>query len=279
MELRRLDPREASSLTRAAASGRTNRGPSTLCADGMWQGALDLIDKARSISIVTGFFIPAASAPETDGPPGAAILARALRAAAGKEVEILTDDLCLACVRAAASAAGLPRDIVRAVSGTDAPPRSGLLIYIERLGRAADGRYYDMRMTDISDRTAPLDQFALSAAVPVIAIGDGGNEVGMGRFAHELSKIMPDYARCLSSVGANLCLPVDVSNWGAYALAEAVAIAAAKPHAIARDDELAIIDAMIEAGAVDGVRKCASRSVDGLDAPMLAEVIAELTDI
>src|SRR5262245_57502342 len=60
-----------------------------------------------ALGIVTGFFIPKATPPagETDGPPGALFLARALTAL-GMRVCILTDPFCYQAFRAALEATG-----------------------------------------------------------------------------------------------------------------------------------------------------------------------------
>ena len=61
----------------------------------------------------------------------------------------------------------------------DALEGADLLIFLERPGRAGDGRYYNMRGRDISASVVPLDDLAahaLERGLPVIGIGDGGNE-------------------------------------------------------------------------------------------------------
>jgi len=51
---------------------------------------------------------------------------------------------------------------------------------IERPGKAADGRYYNMRREDISHRIADVDALWRQLGCPTVAVGDGGNEIGMG---------------------------------------------------------------------------------------------------
>ena len=55
------------------------------------------------------------------------------------------------------------------------------IISIERPGQAADGGYYNMRGESISEYTACFDNFMNLSDCPTIAIGDGGNEIGMGK--------------------------------------------------------------------------------------------------
>jgi hypothetical protein len=265
-------------LTEISSGGVSGRGPSALCTDGLWAEALGVIGAARNIAVITGFFIASAGAPETDGPTGSVVLARALLRA-GLGTEIWTDARCLGVLSACAGSVSFPADRVCCVSGsarTEEPP--GLLIYIERLGRAADGAYYDMSGKDVSSVTAPLDEYALGGEARVIGIGDGGNEVGMANFTAPLRAMMPDYARCLSSVGADVCIPADVSNWGAYALSAALSRDRGVWLGQTEAEETAMLAALVSAGAVDGTMKKISMSVDGFDISKQLEIVSSLRD-
>jgi hypothetical protein len=59
-----------------------------------------LIEKGRKVVIITGFYVPAGDPPatETDGPPGALILAEGLRYL-GMEVSLLSDEYTLATLK------------------------------------------------------------------------------------------------------------------------------------------------------------------------------------
>jgi hypothetical protein len=274
-----LEERRARRLTEIAAGGDAARGPSALCEDGLWGSALDLIYGASSIAIVSGFYIPMASAPETDGPTGSVTLARALLRR-GFDVELWTDFRCVEAFRVCAESISFPLDRVIDVSGDIAGVKSpDALIYVERPGRASDGAYYDMRKKDISDFTCPLDTFALRGESRIIGIGDGGNEAGMGNYKSALSEMMPDYAECLCCVKADVAIPVDVSNWGAYALAAAISVDAGEWLAQTASEEAAMLEALRRAGAVDGVTQKPSASVDGFDVSKHLKIRAALQDL
>ncbi|MDR3331024.1 MAG: DUF4392 domain-containing protein [Synergistaceae bacterium] len=270
----RIRQEVARRLTEITAGGRTGRGPSSLCADDVWSRALSLIGGRERVAVISGFYVPSASAPETDGPPGALVLARALRSL-GHDAEVWTDSLCVDCFRACADSLGLPRSIVRDVS-SGAVPSEELLIYVERLGRASDGVYYNMRGEDVTRWTAPLDGLASVGGTPVIAVGDGGNEVGMGSLRGPLSGIMRDYAMCLCSVEADVCIPVDVSNWGAYALVAALSSSVGKWLGQSEEEDALMLEALLESGAVDGVTRVGGMSVDGMDMEEHLKVRSEL---
>lgn len=274
-----LEARQARGLTEIAAGGNSARGPSALCEDGLWNSALDLIYGARSIAIVSGFYIPAASAPETDGPTGSVTLARALLRR-GFDAWLWTDFRCMEAFRACAKPVSFPIGRVVDVSGDIGGVKlPDALIYVERPGRASDGAYYDMRKKDISDFTCALDTFALRGESRIIGIGDGGNEVGMGNYKSRLAGMMPDYAECLCRVKADVAIPVDVSNWGAYALAAAISLDVGEWLAQTASEEIAMLEALRSAGAVDGVTKKPSLSVDGFDISKHLEIRSALQEL
>jgi hypothetical protein len=271
-----LDLDIAHRLTEITSSGKNGRGPSRLCRDELWAIAARLLGDAGKVAVISGFYVPSASSAETDGPTGSLVLARAL-SRAGKDVRVWTDAFCLGAFKSCAKALGFPENLVEDATapGFDSG-RADLVVYVERLGRARDGAYYDMRGYDITRWTAPLDSFASSCAAS-IGIGDGGNEVGMGNYLGELSGLMPGYSTCLCAVKTDVCLPVDVSNWGAYALASAMSALHGEWLGQSAMEESSMLRALAGAGAVDGITKKNEVSVDGMPLEKQLEVVALLT--
>jgi len=274
-----LDPQSSRTLTEIVSGGVSGRGPSVLCSDVLWGEAVELIRASKNAAVITGFFVPAAEAAETDGPAGSVSLALAL-ANFGLDTEIWTDFRCFAAVEACAKTVSFLNARVKDVSGIiESIPPPDLLIYVERLGRSANGAYYDMRGNDISAFTSPLDEFAIRGDSAVIGIGDGGNEVGMGNYIDSLAKIMPNYAECLSTVSADVSIPADVSNWGAYALVTALSLYAGTWLGHSEDEEMKMSEALLKAGAVDGIQKTPCATVDGFDLAKQLEILAVLRDL
>jgi hypothetical protein len=268
----------ADKLCGIVASGRAGRRVATLCRGNDLVRAARILEKARRVLLVTGFFVPTANAPETDGPPGAVVFARALRHL-GKEARTVTDPPNLKALAACCSVMGIEAPI-SATSPEDVLSRDpDALVFVERLGAADNGRYYNMRGEDITDWTAPLDRAAVPAAekgIPVVAVGDGGNEAGMGRLKNELEILLPAFSECLCDVKADVAVPVDVSNWGAYALAGMLSVRAGRWLGHEPEEERAILGAMVASGAVDGVSCQNSASVDGMPANVHAAVVARI---
>ena len=234
------------------------------------------------VGLITGFYVPQGSPPaaETDGPVGAALLAKGFEAI-GIPCRVATDKLCRSACAAALAGAGAPGVPVDAVA-ISAPldPLIGTwrgagithAISIERCGRSADGAPRNMRGQDISSYTTPLDDLFVAGPWETIAIGDGGNEIGMGAIPRSLIARHVAHGETIACVTAARHLIVaGVSNWGAYALIGALAAL--------RDDwrrtllscldetlDRAVLEAMIEQGpAVDGVSRLPTPTVDNLD--------------
>ena len=268
----------AKELTALVARDEAGRGASKLSSPRELMRAASAFAPLRKWAVVSGFYVPAAGAPETDGPGGAAILARAFQRE-GRVCEIWTDVRCIEVLAECAKAAGCAENTARIAPASLKERAPDGIIFVERLGRAADGRYYNFKKQDISEWTAPLDALADEAAglgIHTIGIGDGGNEAGMGNFYAELCALLPGYAACLSVVRAEFALTADVSNWGAYALAEALSFVWGVRRGTEPGEETKMLEAAARAGAADGISGRCETSVDGFCAAALEKKIAEL---
>jgi len=111
----------------------------------------------------------------------------------------------------------------------------------------------------------------------VVGIGDGGNEIGMGRFSREelLKRISgPHVDRVPCRISADATIVAGVSNWGAYALAAAIAVQHGRVDLLERhtvESQWRLLERIVnEAGAVDGVTRKSEPTVDGL--PFLTQI-------
>jgi hypothetical protein len=115
-----------------------------LCPGHLAQAAANLASSCRHAAIVTGFFIPAADPPaaETDGPPGAIVLAMALEAL-GAKTTLVTDSNCAAAVKAAVAAAGAdPSNVAVCPAAADVSldGRSAQDLWIDEFEQNGPGR-------------------------------------------------------------------------------------------------------------------------------------------
>ncbi|MBT9175753.1 MAG: hypothetical protein DDT20_00053 [Firmicutes bacterium] len=117
---------------------------------------------AGTAVIATGFYIPSAQAVESDGPPGAAFLARALEHL-GKAVVILCAESALQAMEACRGNLGLRCEVVSLRLGMvpvdlwhNYPCQ--VFVALEYPGQGSDGKCRNMRGVDISPHVPMLDK-------------------------------------------------------------------------------------------------------------------------
>lgn len=235
---------------------------------------------APSVLIVTGFPIRAARIGETDGPCGAAALAHAL-CALGKRVTVVTDALSAAAVHAACALRAPQAEVLEAPCGDGGPRwcaetlarlRPAHILAIERPGKGADGHYHNSRGQIIDELVADTDAL-LDAGLPSTAVGDGGNELGMGALRGEIARLVPHGAEIAAVRSAGCTVTAGVSNWGGWTICAALSVFSGRDLLPTEDEERALMRAVVAAGAVDGITALPAETVDGLP---LAENLAVL---
>lgn len=287
-------------------------------------GLYDAACSNRDILILTGFpcLLDYSPPTETDGPLGAVSIARAVMAVqrqhSGGRCILVTDACNAKVINMAVQAANLDSSLVIETfqpKGTtwtaEEESRLNLLgrnaaatVAIERAGPGADGGSYTMRGLDMTHLLAPLERL-LSPSVEFgskenaasqttshsfvsIGIGDGGNEVGMGKMRDAvLSSTVPMAEKVSCVVPADHLIVCGISNWGGTALASALMLlahndrrspdeanaqrnrnfadlaAAWNAGMPSEEDDTAILNGMIAAGCRDGCTKLNEATVDG----------------
>jgi hypothetical protein len=122
----------------------------------------------------------------------------------------------------------------------------------------------------------------LNLPITTIAIGDGGNELGMGRFLWEdmVAAIAAGPAgKIACRVAADMALLAGTSNWGAYALALAVANLRGQRLTspwLEPAGQQRLLEVLVAAGAVDGRSRGAEPTVDGLTSEEYLQTLAQM---
>ena len=208
------------------------------------------LSHAKSVAIMTGFPICAEFEikEETDGLPGALAICRALTTL-GKGVTLIVDEntekLYKSCVEhleklgvfeAGSVAIVRFEEVKRRMQRDDSTlscPAYDCLVTIERAGRNSHGSYCSMKGKDVSQSVQPFDElFEIGQRNPhitTICIGDGGNELGMGKVYDSVVKHIPLGETIACSVAADYVLAAGVSNWGGYAVACGLFVASTSP--------------------------------------------------
>ncbi|QIL79297.1 DUF4392 domain-containing protein [Diaphorobacter sp. HDW4A] len=232
---------------------------------------------------------------ETDGPSGAAFLARVLYAR-GHRIVVATDPAFLPGVVASFDAVGLKVDAqgaterlrieswpLGAAAGENATlalleryPDLSVAIFIEKPGPNDRGIFHTSGGKPKNpDSVAHLHLLAdaLNARRRVtIGIGDGGNEVGFGRVGRALEATMALARDCGCGCGGGIVnatqvdalISASTSNWGAYGLAVALAMLTGDSSGLPALEAVSTsVKASVLAGANDGYSGMNISTVDG----------------
>jgi hypothetical protein len=224
------------------------------------RAAQHLRDISGTVLIGTGF--PVADTYETDGPVGAIALYQCLEQLGAQPVIACGKPLSTALredYRVHEMSVGCKGDWKEDTRLSLQQLAPTAVVSIERPGLSAQGGYFNMRGEDITDRCACFDYYVELAECPTIAVGDGGNEIGMGnvRDAVAALDIVPAVTTC------DELLIADVSNWGAYGLIAIIGYWRGQ-DLLGTISPLEILDYLSTRGSVDGVTRENTMTEDGL---------------
>lgn len=254
--------------------------------------AADTLFGAGRTLLLTGFSIPCGGKTgvrgETDGPSGTANLAAALSAVGG-EVCVVTDAVSFPLVQAALDLRAPEAKLVRFPQEQPEQAAEALLasfvpthlVALERPGKALDGHFHNMRGEQIDAIVAdtdPLFSLANQRGVVTIGIGDGGNELGMGGLRPLVERSVPNGAEICAALAGDYTLAAGVSNWWGWGLAALLSVRCGRLLLPSVEEETRMLDAVLQAGAVDGALKKAARSVDGIPLDFHLRLLQDLTD-
>jgi len=227
------------------------------------RAARTLFDAKGVVLIGTGFPVatPTATTFETDGPLGAIALYQALEAIGSTPYIVCGAPLSQALKEKYRIVdLKLGKHDAQAQEATDILDdlKPKVVLSIERPGQAEDGHYYNMRGENISAGAACFDSLMNQATCPTIAIGDGGNEIGMGNVTDALQSldIVAATTKC------DELLVADVSNWGGYALI-AIMGRLANKDLLAEFSPIDVLKYLSTLGSVDGVTRLNQLTEDG----------------
>lgn len=217
---------------------------------------------------------------ESDGPPGAAAMARALQTL-GYNVTIFTEKLCIMGVKE-----------MLGVLGADIPVEELEMEPCEHYRQIADG--YDIAITteklgmnvkgiqhSVTGRSRTGNRAKPDYIINdmndmgklTVGIGDGGNEIGFGNVYEAARELIPMGKECICGCNGGIITvtkttylyPVAISNWGAYAICAALAIATGrKDIAVQPEEEDRMLRRCIEIELVDGGSGEARYAIDGV---------------
>lgn len=239
------------------------------------RAAKSLFAAKNTVLIGTGFAVKQTF--ETDGPVGAIALYNALQAL-GKHPILVCGNPLYSVLKADFNCFELPlnnfTDAMTFSQKALTELKPDCVLSIERPGLCHGNKYYNMRGIDISADCGCFDFFITQAPCPTVAIGDGGNEIGMGNLSQYMTElsIMPSLTCC------DELLLADVSNWAAYGIIALLSRWCGQ-DLLAAVDPFAILQYLSERGSIDGVTHKNELTEDGLHAMHGQQLIARLRQL
>jgi hypothetical protein len=274
------------------------------------------------VLLTTGWMDQPEAAPgfgETDGPGGAAVLARAVRKICGAACVLVTDAELVEGMKKVAQAAGfhcvapaeldeslereklmtmsiLPFPVEDVAAQTAAAQllddvKPVLCVAIERGGMNEEGRIHSMVGKDTSRTQAKVDYIfrqARERRLLTIGVGDGGNEIGMANIKDRVKAKIPYGNMCLCGCGKGIApsTPVDflltatISNWGCHALADMLAVLGNRLDCLHTPElEERILKNAADNGFHDAMYGGVEYSVDGCPLPVHLAVVTLLATV
>jgi hypothetical protein len=265
------------------------------------------------VFLLTGAgYMPTMPKGESDGPPGAAALARILHRGLGAVPVFLVEPHHAEVMAAAATASALSLRPLKealetrmgaaiAASPATQPEadawmrdivaqlKPSAVIGIERLAPGEDGAIYaakglplsgpDGINTGVTD-IAGVMVAAGEAGALTVGIGDHGNEAGFGSVRETTIAVMPHGAKLATTVRADFVFPAANANWGSYAVEAALACRlgdAALMHSPATEER--VLRRCFEAGVLEAMSFSAEYLVDGLEGETSVAVVQILGNI
>lgn len=266
-----------------------NRGIGNIMAPNDFQDALKDLLASKRIMILTGFLIKDAGVGETDGPLGSLSIGKALEDL-GKEVLFVTDKFSHHLLEEG-------KKLLEIKGKVEMVPYDKAAIFsrdlfdefqpdhfltIERPGKAANGSFHSMRGEDLSDLIPATDVLMLTAmekGIRTTAIGDGGNELGMGKIKDEIIKHVQYGELIAAELASDNLIVAGVSNWGGHGLAAGLSIITGKDLLHDKETEEKALEVIVTAGSVDGCTKENVATVDGISLEKNLSIIEGMKNI
>ncbi len=195
------------------------------------QKLIDSVKENDRIFIMTGFVLMPFNKAETDGAISSFLLAKALKTAFGAKPVIICPEDCVSGFSALAKAFDYNVDIeVFTKDNSKAEEYADRLIgkynpsaviSIECPGENENGIYHSARGIDVTAVEAKQDILfdkLKNKGILNIAIGDLGNEIGMGTIGNQIKSGIPLGDKICVRTKADNIITATVSDWGCYSL-------------------------------------------------------------
>ena len=254
--------------------------------------AAESLRHAARVILLTGFPVrmeDGGCIGETDGPSGTANLAFAFTQA-GAQVLVVTDRASYHLLEEAlsyrapkAALSMIPEDASgglhkRLASASSVPThfyQPGAAW--QRLWTVTTTSMRGETIDDMITDSALFLSEARAFGAETISIGDGGNEMGMGTYRHEIEAHVPCGKLICASEAADITLASGVSNWWSWGIAALLSLQAGLYLLPTESQEAELLHRVVEAGGVDGCTKEHTETVDHLSLAVHLSVLRSVS--
>jgi hypothetical protein len=244
---------------------------------------------------------------ETDGPPGAASLARVLDFGLGARCVLVCDPDHVDPIVATVEAAGISvidaerlerRPHTTVIEQYPLGPEAGrpfarqlldryqpkAVVFIEKTGPNTRGTHHSITGTEKNAQEIGhayhLAELAREQGIFTLGVGDGGNEVGNGVIREAVERIQPHGPTVACATSTDVLISAGVSNWGAYGAAAFLAYLLKDPELFQNEElEATMLRQCVAAGGTDGAYAAQILSVDGTNLRTNVGLVSILQEI
>ena len=244
---------------------------------------------------------------ETDGPLGAASLARVLDFGLGARCVIVCDPDHVEPIVASMEAVGISvidqerlekRPHTTIIEQYPLGPKNGqpfakklldtyqpkAVIFVEKTGPNINGTHHSITGTEKNPNeighSYHLADIAHDRGIFTLGIGDGGNEVGNGLIYESVIRLQPLGAKVATVTKTDVLISAGVSNWGAYGVAAFLAYLLKDPDLFQSEElEDYMLRQCVAAGATDGAYVAQLLYVDGTSLRLNVAMVTILREI
>ncbi len=302
-DLANLDPRGYGVCKLLYKAAREFTGE-PLCVNGALK-LCEALGEGSLVYIMTGFVLHPFNKAETDGAVGSVLLARALVKAFGAKPVIICPEECADAVGHIAECVGLTpcsvgvipftKDKADAEECAEKILSGGIpdaVIAVECPGENAKGVYHNAKGVDVTHLEAKQDilfEKLCEMGVPNIAIGDLGNEIGMGAIGGYIRKNIPfaGEGACSCSCEGGICVRTEadniitatVSDWGCYSLIAMLAFVLENPDVMHdADTEKTALETAIRYGLIDMTGEGVV-AIDGFGTDIICPIVTLMKEL
>ena len=253
---------------------------------------VETVKESDCVFIMTGFVLMPFNKAETDGTVGSFLLARALKSAFNAKPVIICPEDCIPAAEKLSECIGFDVDVEAFTKDKANAEKCAdniikkynpkAVISIECPGENENGIYHSARGIDVTAVEAKQDilfEKLKNNGILNIAIGDLGNEIGMGTIEELIKTKIPLGDKICVRTKADNIITATVSDWGCYALIAMIAFLVEDTDIMhGASLEKQAMEAAAKGGLIDMTGE-AIPAIDGFGTKLICSIVTLMKEI